>query len=144
MRHSLLALMASCAAGGWAWADTRTQPWMTEAELRTTFGGQTIDGHYQSGRAFSETYGSSGRIDYKDTGRATKGRWSVVDGTFCTIYDDDPTGGCFRVMKQRPNCFEFYFVARTEDEASRPRNPDWTARGWLSTETSTCTEGANV
>ena len=47
--------------------------------------------------------------------RECGGHWSVASGTFCTIYDDDPTGGCFRVQKTGANCFEFYFVARTED-----------------------------
>ncbi|MGQ0671647.1 MAG: hypothetical protein ACT4N2_02035 [Hyphomicrobium sp.] len=118
--------------------------WMNEDELRTTFGGQSIDGHYQNGSTFSETYQSSGRVAYRDERRETGGRWSIVDGAFCTIYDDDPTGGCFRVMRSGDNCYEFYFVARTEEEARTPRNPDWSARGWLSTGASTCTEGANV
>jgi hypothetical protein len=119
-------------------------PWMSEQELSATFAGHTIDGHYPGGRAFTETYASSGRVDYRDDLKATGGRWSITDGTFCTIYDNDPTGGCFRVLRSGPNCFEFYFVARTEEEARQPRSPDWTARGWLTGESSTCTEGQNV
>jgi hypothetical protein len=118
--------------------------WMSDTELRSTFGGQTIDGLYPNGRTFTESYKSSGRIDYRDDRRTTGGRWSTIEGSFCTIYDDDPTGGCFRVMRTGANCYEFYFVARTEDEARTPRTPDWTARGWLSGTSSTCTEGSNV
>ncbi len=143
MFRSALSLLVLTVAGGLATAQSNV-PWMSEADLRSTFGGQTIDGHYPSGRGFTETYSAAGRIDYRDTGRETNGHWSVVDGSFCTIYDNDPTGGCFRVLKSGPNCFEFYFVARTEEEARTPRDPDWTARGWLSTESSTCTEGSNV
>jgi hypothetical protein len=125
-------------------AASQEAPWMSETDLRSTFAGQTIDGHYPNGSTFTETYDGTGRIDYRDTMRSSGGRWSIVEGTFCTIYDDDPTGGCFRVIKSGTNCFEFYFVARTEDEASRPRSPDWTARGWLADRNSTCTEGSNV
>ena len=49
---------------------------------------------------------------------STAGRWSISEGTLCTIYDNDPTGGCFRVLKTGSNCFEFYFVARNEYEAA--------------------------
>lgn len=132
---SLVLAPASARTGG---------PWMTDNELRTTFGGQSIDGHYQNGSTFSETYQSSGRVSYRDERRETGGRWTIIEGTFCTIYDDDPTGGCFRVMRSGENCYEFYFVARTEDEARTPRSPDWSARGWLSTSSATCTDGANV
>jgi hypothetical protein len=117
---------------------------MGEEDLRRTFAGATIDGHYQSGRTFTEHYDAAGRVDYRDEARKTGGRWTIVSGSFCTLYDEDPTGGCFRVARTGANCFEFYFVARTEDEARRPRDPDWTARGWLAREASTCGEGANV
>lgn len=143
MQRFVLSLLISSVAGDWAQAQSGV-PWMTEADLRSTFGGQTIDGRYPSGREFTETYASGGHVDYRDTGRATGGRWSITDGSFCTIYDDDPTGGCFRVLKSGANCFEFYFVARTEEEARTPRSPDWTARAWLTGENSTCTEGSNV
>ena len=116
----------------------------SEEELANTFGGQTIDGHYPNGHTFTETYKVEGRIDYRDDYRSSGGRWSVTNGSFCTIYDSDPTGGCFRVMRSGPNCFDFYFIARTEDEAMAPRSPDWSAQGWLRDQASTCTDGANV
>lgn len=144
MRRSILALVLTALAAGPAKSENQPTPWMSEGELRVTFGGATIDGHYPSGRGFTETYLSSGRLDYRDTRHATGGRWSITDGAFCTIYDDDPTGGCFRVMKSGSNCFEFYFISRTEEEARTPGQPDWTARGWLSTSASTCTEGSTV
>ncbi len=117
---------------------------MSEADIRAALGGQAIDGHYRSGRTFSETYGADGRIAYRDDVRASGGRWSLVNGAFCTIYDSDPSGGCFRVKRSGSNCFEFYFVARTTEEAKTPRSPDWTARGWRADARSTCVDGANA
>lgn len=113
-------------------------------EIRAALGGKTIDGHYRNGRTFTESYTDAGRLDYRDELRQSGGHWSIVNGTFCTIYDTDPTGGCFRVRRSGANCFEFYFVARTEEEARTPRDPDWTARGWLNDRKSTCVDGANA
>jgi hypothetical protein len=134
-----LVVVASLPAG----AD-QASLWMTESELRTTFTGVTIDGHYQNGRTFTETYAAEGGVDYRDSVRVSGGHWSIVAGTFCTIYDDDPAGGCFRVMRSGENCYEFYFVARTEEQAATPGSPDWSARGWLNSKPATCTDGANV
>lgn len=133
-----LLLAAPIARGG------ERPPWMTEVELSQTFGGKTIDGHYPNGQTFTETYNKGGNIDYRDERWSAHGRWSVINGSFCTLYDDDPTGGCFRVMQSGDNCYEFYFVARSEEEAKTPRSPDWSARAWISSRTSTCTEGANA
>lgn len=121
-----------------------TEGFMAEADIRAALGGQAIDGHYRNGRTFSESYAADGRISYRDDYRASGGRWSLVNGAFCTIYDGDPSGGCFRVRRSGANCFEFYFVARTEEEAKAPRKPDWTARGWRSDAKSTCVDGANA
>lgn len=125
-------------------AETQVEAWMSETEIRTALGGQAIDGHYRSGRTFSETYAADGRISYRDDIRQSGGHWSLVNGSFCTIYDTDASGGCFRVKRSGANCYEFYFVARTEDEAKRPRDPDWTARGWRADQKNTCVDGANA
>ena len=118
--------------------------YMSGDEISTALGGKTIDGHYRSGRTFTESYKDGGRLEYRDDMRQSGGHWSIVNGTFCTIYDSDPTGGCFRVRRSGSNCYEFYFVARTEEEAKTPRDPDWTARGWLNDRKDTCVEGANA
>lgn len=72
-------------------------------------------------------------LDYFEGPREATGHWSVVSDTFCTIYGDDPSGGCFRVARIGANCFEFYFVARTEDQVRRREDgkPGWTTRGWV-------------
>ena len=123
-----------------------TGNWMDGAGLTSTFKGKALDGEYASGRTFKETYMDDGGLHYQDDGRVNGGHWSVSSGTFCTIYDDDPAGGCFRVQKIGANCFEFYFVARTEDKAPGPpdRDPSWTARAWISGHASTCKERVGV
>ena len=70
--------------------------YMSEADMQSAFGGKAIDGHYADGVTFSESYAADGRIDYRERGRDMAGRWSVRAGTFCTIYDTSPTGGCYR------------------------------------------------
>lgn len=120
--------------------------WMDDASLAAAFKGKALDGEYASGRGFKETYRSDGGLRYKDDMRESGGHWSVKSGTFCTIYDDDPAGGCFRVEKASDNCFEFYFVARTEDKAPGHADtaPSWTARAWVAAQPSTCKERIGV
>jgi hypothetical protein len=119
--------------------------WLDEAELKAAFSGVTVEGEYPSKREFRETYETDGRVDYRDGGRQSGGRWSIKAGSFCTIYDDDPLGGCFRVQKAGPNCYEFYFVARTEERAETdPDKPSWTARAWRADEPAACHEKADV
>lgn len=125
-------------------ASAQAPAWMTDHELRRAFKGTTIEGHYADGRTFVESYAKTGALDYREPARNRRqaGHWSVVAGTFCTIYDTSPTGGCFRVRRHSENCFEFYFQARTEAQARSPEpgRPSWTARGWRQGEPSTCRE----
>ena len=120
--------------------------WMSGEEIVAAFHDATIEGRYSGGRPFTETYRADGRIEYLDGGRTMGGRWSVTEGTLCTIYDTDPTGGCFRVAKVGSNCFEFYFVSRTEEAAPGKDGdpPEWTARGALAGKTEACPDGANA
>ncbi|MFN3868919.1 MAG: hypothetical protein ACK4MF_07640 [Hyphomicrobiaceae bacterium] len=119
--------------------------WMSEADLSAAFAGVTLEGKYGDGRAFNERYGNDGRVEYREAGQTTGGHWSVQAGTFCTIYDGDATGGCFRVKKVSGNCYEFYFVARTEAEAWREhRKPDWTARGSVVGKPGVCADQSTV
>lgn len=119
--------------------------WMSEAEMRAAFSGVTLEGKYGSGRPFTETYGADGRIAYRESGVSIGGKWSIEAGTFCTIYDRDPTGGCYRIRKAGGNCYEFYFVARTEADAHRePGRPSWTARGSVSGRPGACADQHSV
>jgi len=107
----------------------------------------TIDGRYASGKAFTERYAADGRLSYTEPGLALGGHWSVTEGTLCTIYDYDATGGCYRVARVDANCYEFYFVSRTEAAAPGPPGggkPSWTARGALQGKPSACRDAPSV
>jgi hypothetical protein len=120
--------------------------WMDGAELVQRFGGATIDGRYASGRAFTERYDHDGSLTYTESRVTLGGHWSVTEGTLCTIYDGDPSGGCYRVARVAPNCYEFYFVSRTEDAAPGPPDeiPRWTARGAVQGQSSSCKDQPSV
>lgn len=138
------AIVAVC-AGMFAGSATADDQWMSEDAMRQTFAGVTLDGKYGSGRPFTETYDKDGRLEYRGVEAVIGGRWSVKAGTFCTIYDNDSTGGCFRVKQVAGNCYEFYFVARTEAQAqAEPGSPAWTARGHVVGKPGTCAEQHNV
>lgn len=120
--------------------------WMRESEITAAFHNVTVDGRYADGKPFVEHYRDDGRIEYSENGFHIGGHWSVTAGTLCTIYDSDASGGCFRVARVAENCFEFFFAARTEDDAPGTDGayPRWTARGSISGRASTCPDGANV
>lgn len=137
--------IAGCVAAAPAsWATPAL--WLSNGEIMAALAGKTLEGRYASGRAFVERYGAGGRVDYLEKGQTIGGHWSVTAGTLCTIYDTDSTGGCFRVVKASDNCFEFYFVTRTEEAAPGPATarPAWTARGAVWGEPSACRESASV
>lgn len=117
-------------------------PWMSDADLKTTFSGRNLAGVYPNGSKFAESYAPDGRLKYADETNKHTGHWSIQAGTFCTIYDGSQTGGCFYVARHSSNCFEFFFVTRTEDEARAQRHgkPSWTARAWHADRASTCDE----
>lgn len=128
--------------------------WMTEDAMRADFAGQTLDGHYGNQTAWTETYLADGRIDYKESSRFAKGRWHFRAGTFCTFYDPpfmpDFVGGCWQVLKQGANCYEFYSAGvqlpGKDNEGGVDFNSRlrWNARGWRTSQPSTCPEKPSV
>lgn len=116
--------------------------WMQSGDIHDAFSGRTIDGYYADKRRFTERYDADGRLVYVEPYVRNAGRWSVRANAFCTIYDRDPTGGCYRVEKLSANCFAFYFISRSERQAEDDplKRPKWTARGWRQDEPSTCEE----
>ena len=147
VRNAVIAAAVAIAfpeVGAIAQSALRQQPWMSADALKSAFSGVTIEGFYADGRPFEESYFKTGRLKYTEEfrKRTQRGHWSIVSGTFCTIYDARPTGGCFRVRRHSHNCFEFYAQASTEAEARKPNlgHPAWTARAWRKGEPSTCHE----
>ena len=124
-----------------------SQPvWLNDGEILDQFRDATIEGRYASGKAFTERYAADGGVTYKEPGVRLGGHWSVTEGTLCTIYDGDASGGCYRVARVDTNCYEFYFVSRTEAAAPGPPDgkPAWTARGALRGKPSACRDEPSV
>jgi hypothetical protein len=124
-----------------------SQPvWLSGGEILGQFKDATIDGRYASGKAFTERYAADGGVIYKEPGVTLSGHWSVTEGTLCTIYEGDTSGGCYRVARVARNCYEFYFVSRTE--AAAPGAPDgkpaWTARGAVQGQATSCHDQPSV
>lgn len=119
--------------------------WLSDAELQR-FSNATIDGRYANGKPFTEHYSSDGRLHYVERDMTLGGHWSITQGSLCTIYDYDETGGCYRVMRVDTNCYEFYFVSRTEAAVppSEDGKPRWTARGAIQGQASACREEPSV
>jgi hypothetical protein len=138
---ALLAFSGAAAA-----SEQREPVWMGDNEIKAAFDGRTIDGQYGNGLTFTESYLANGRVTYVDPLKSMGGRWSVVNRTFCTLYDTFPTGGCFKVTKVSANCFEFYFLTSSEREAALPDpgKPSWTARGWHKGVPATCDDKPSV
>ena len=122
------------------------EPWMEDEALREAFADKTLQGNYANGKAFVEVYRADGSIEYREQGIEYHGHWSLQAGSFCTIYDGDPTGGCYRVRQVSANCYEFYFVSRTEEQAAKRdfTGPAWTARAAVSDRSATCEDKAAV
>lgn len=120
--------------------------WLTAAEIESGLGGKTLEGMYVTGQRFTERYLLGGQLEYVEDGKVMTGHWSVTAGTLCTIYDTDPMGGCYRVVRSGSNCYEFYFVSRSEEAAPGPPGvkPDWTARGAVDGQIDACKEGVHV
>jgi len=123
-------------------------PYLSEEVIRSAIVGQTLDGHYGNGVAWSEVYKPDGGLEYREAHRAAKGKWSFRPGNvFCTFYDPSPTGnlggGCWLVVKSSANCFEFYVAGAggsVDSEEGLPTPSGWNAQGWRRSEPSTCNE----
>jgi hypothetical protein len=109
---------------------------MVSPEIEGTFRGMTLDGIYNDGTFFSETYFDDGSIRYHDAAGADSGDWSVQEDMFCTFYEAQQ-GACFFVVREGPNCFIFFEPVRGDDGRVVPRET-WTSRGWNRSSAATC------
>ena len=108
---------------------------MTSSEIEGAFNGITLDGIYNDGTFFSETYKDDGSIRYHDRNGSDSGEWSVKGDTFCTFYESQQ-GACFFVERDGKNCYTF-FEARGDQNGPAPSGA-WTSRGWNREGKSTC------
>lgn len=109
---------------------------MAASEIETTFRGITLDGVYNDGSFFTETYFDDGTIRYHDASGADSGDWSVQGNLFCTFYEMQ-IGSCFFVVREGDNCFTFFEPVRGPGGEIVPRE-SWTSRGWNRKHKATC------
>lgn len=113
---------------------------MTGTEIRQAVAGKTLDGVYPDGLAFTESYASDGKIDYRETNRPLTGRWTIEGPVFCTLYDGGNGGGCWRLRATGANCFTFFNAAKPKAGAKTAGavGREWGAMAWRQGEPSTC------
>ncbi len=104
------------------------------------FEGKAVSGVYSDGSPVKETYQLGGGIDYWDSIRTSSGTWSVVNNLFCTFYNNtEMSGGCFRVEQVSANCFDYYALASSTEEALKHSDvPRYTARAHIEGAPDTC------
>lgn len=113
-------------------------------EIITAFEGKAVAGAYADGLAVKETYAVGGAITYWDPRGEDTGTWSVMNNLFCTFYSA-MAGGCFRIVQVSGNCFDFYAMTTSEEEALAPKDkPDYTARAAVQGTPSTCPDELQV
>ncbi len=107
--------------------------WLNDRDLTFVFAGRDVAGTYANGVSFTETYRKVGKAEYRDSQNALEGSWSIRGAALCTHYGEKG-GGCFRVIRQSANCFEFWLVKDDGEIAEK----SWIARSWQAKFPSTC------
>ncbi len=135
---AFMAVPADARAG-----ETASGPaWMTGAAIQGTFGGQPLAGTYPTGKQWTENIRTDGSTDYREGEKRWEGRWWVTEREFCFAYPPGTAGGCFRVVRVSPNCFELYDFTGDLGQADIPPSLKgaWNGRMWLTTQPATCEE----
>jgi hypothetical protein len=115
--------------------------WMQAPEIRAELTNRKLAGIYPSQVAWSELIRADGTTDYEEGRERRPGRWSVEGELFCFVYALPQQGGCFRIVKHSPNCYELY-TASIGGKAPMPPPPasnmSWNGRMWRDSERTTC------
>ena len=117
---------------------------LVEQEIRQALLGQTFDGEYADGRAWSERFNEDLTTKYQEDGPAVSGTMWFLPRQVCFRYGEasDFSGGCFEVWRRGANCFDFYgtgFGSGTSASLlQKEQGAAWTARAWMAGRPSTC------
>jgi hypothetical protein len=116
--------------------------------VRAELTGRELAGIYPSGMHWREFVASDGTSAYVERGEKRSGRWWLAGPRFCFHYARPGSGGCFRVTRSSPNCYDLYFVGRADVPSTRPEGDapgdeaptraDWNGIMWRTGEASTC------
>lgn len=135
-RTRLLAGMASAILAAMAPSAAQAGERVPESEIARSLSGVTLDGIYNNGAFFSETYNEDGSVRYHDVNGSDSGQWTVQAGKFCTFYERQQ-GACFFVERDGTNCFTFFVPDEAGGENAGPAK-EWTSRGWNRGKPPTC------
>ena len=116
---------------------------MQEREIRAELIGIKLSGIYPTGMLWSEVIATDGTTAYEENGKRSAGKWQVAGELFCFAYELPMESGCFRVVKQSPNCYELYTASLGGHAPATPppaANMAWNGRMWRETTRSTCEE----
>lgn len=124
-------------------AQSLTRHWMSAEEIRSEFSGIRVAGQYPSRIEWAEEIRSDGTTLYEEGAERRPGRWSAESDLFCFVYKELQQGGCFRVVKHSPNCYELYTA--TIGGIPPPTPPpaasmSWNGRMWRAAIPQTCDE----
>ena len=114
---------------------------MQDGDIRNELVGIKLAGIYPGGIDWTEYIGADGSTDYVERGEQRRGTWNVAGELFCFQYAVLMQGGCFRVVKHGPNCYELYTASIGGTVPSEPPSYDsmsWNGRMWRETEKSSC------
>ena len=115
--------------------------WMQAAQMQAELVGIKLAGVYPSGVEWTEEIATDGSSDYLERGERRRGTWAIAGELFCFEYKVLIQGGCFRVVKHGPNCYELYTASIG---GTVPREPpptesmSWNGRMWRETERASC------
>ena len=105
---------------------------LTPDEASAVLRGITVEGEYDNGAAWTETFHRDGRSTYTDDGGTGTGTMRFAPPGVCFAYPDTTglTGGCFEVWRRGARCFDFYGVANAAGPMDRRFGRFWSARAW--------------
>ena len=115
--------------------------WMQAPEMRADLVGVKLAGVYPSGVEWTEEIAVDGSSDYLERGERRRGRWTIAGELFCFEYKVLIQGGCFRVVKHGPNCYELYTASIGGAMPATPPSAEsmsWNGRMWREGERSSC------
>ena len=120
--------------------------WMQATEMQADLVGVKLAGVYPTGVEWTEHIATDGSSDYLERGERRRGKWAIAGELFCFEYKVLIQGGCFRVVKHGPNCYELYTASIGGAEPPTPPSAEsmsWNGRMWREGERSSC-EDKNI
>lgn len=117
--------------------------WMQQGQIIDELTNVRLTGLYPTNVPWSEVINADGTTEYFEGSERRPGRWSVQGELYCFAYAMPHQGGCFRIVKHSPNCYELYTasIGNVSPMAPPPASAmAWNGRMWREAEPGTCGE----